>query len=380
MNVIFLRSNPVSPDSRVEKEVNVLIKAGWGVHIFAWDRNENYSPHETEFVLPNGKCTITRVGIRASYGGGIKKNLRALLKFQFEIYKQLTILQKKYDVIHACDFDTAFAAFIFSKKHNKKLVYDIFDFYTDAFNVPVTLSPLIKKLDFAIINASVATIICSEKRKQQIKGTNPAKLVILHNTPPFYNGPAMQIASNKIKIVYVGILASGRFLKELTEFVFKNNNYELHIGGFGPLEMFVKEAASLASNIKFYGKLTYDQTLSLEKAADILTAIYDPTIPNHYYAAPNKFYEALMLGKPLIMAANTGLDDIIIENNLGAVFNYTAEDFEKQINNLVNHQSEWPEISRRMKSLYNENFSWIIMEKRLVDLYSTLEEINTNAT
>ena len=32
-----------------------------------------------------------------------------------------------------------------------------------------------------------------------------------------------------------------------------------------------------------------------------MTAIYDPNISNHYYAAPNKFYEALMLGKPLIM-------------------------------------------------------------------------------
>ena len=51
-----------------------------------------------------------------------------------------------------------------------------------------------------------------------------------------------------------------------------------------------------------YGKLQYSQTLALESQCDIRVATYDPSIRNHKYSAPNKFYESLMLGKPIIMA------------------------------------------------------------------------------
>lgn len=39
MNIVFLRSNPVNPDSRVEKEVNALLKNNHNVIILAWDRS-----------------------------------------------------------------------------------------------------------------------------------------------------------------------------------------------------------------------------------------------------------------------------------------------------------------------------------------------------
>lgn len=42
MKVLFLRSNPVDPDSRVEKEVNSLIKRGYKVEVFGWDRSADY--------------------------------------------------------------------------------------------------------------------------------------------------------------------------------------------------------------------------------------------------------------------------------------------------------------------------------------------------
>lgn len=37
-SVIFLRTNPVSPDPRIEKEADALIEVGYNVSVFAWDR------------------------------------------------------------------------------------------------------------------------------------------------------------------------------------------------------------------------------------------------------------------------------------------------------------------------------------------------------
>lgn len=374
MKVVFLRSNPVEPEPRVEKEVNSLIKNEFEVEIVAWDRNSKYKIRESYLNLEAGKVKIYRFGIPASYGGGIKKNLIPLILFQIKLYKWLYSNRNEYDVIHACDFDTAYIAMKVAKKCKKKFVYDIFDYYVDTYNVPNLLKPLIKRMDHTVINSADATIICTDKRKEQIKGATPKRLVVIHNTPAQLD---MQIEKfkldeSKIKIVYVGVLGYGRFLKEIAQFVKDNPNYEFHVGGFGELENYFKEMSREYSNIIFYGKLPYEKTLKLENSCDIMTAIYDPSISNHYYAAPNKFYEALMLGKPLIVAKNTGIDEIVLKNNLGEVIEYNLKSFQIAINRLVQRKEEWPKISQKMKELYKKEYSWAEMEKRLVNLYKEI--------
>ncbi|MGM0877160.1 MAG: glycosyltransferase family 4 protein [Bacillota bacterium] len=375
MRIIFVRSNPVDPDSRVEKEVNSLVKAGYKVEILAWDRSSKYSIKESYVKLESGNVKINRFGIPASYGGGMRKNLWPLIQFQMSVFSWLFKNKNRYDVIHACDFDTAFISNKVAQQLKKKFVYDIFDYYVDAFGVPNKLKKYIVYQDHAIINTADAVIICTDKRREQIKGTSPKKLVVIHNTPAnlgtgfqkFYLNP------NKTKLVYVGVLGNGRFIREIVEIVKRNPQYEFHIGGFGEYEEYLEAVAKEYSNIYFYGKLPYHKTLELENSCDIMTAIYDPNIPNHYYAAPNKFYEGLMLGKPLIMAKNTGMDDVIAKYRLGEVIEYTTESLEGAIEKLVERKSEWSKISETMQSLYHNEYSWTSMEKQLLDLYEGIK-------
>lgn len=115
--VLFIRSNPVNPDSRVEKEVNTLIQSGYEVDVLGWDREADYTLREEKLVLSAGSTKCYRVGIKAAYGSGIR-NIRNLLLFQKEITRFLKKHRNEYDLIHACDFDTAFTAFI-SVKHKR---------------------------------------------------------------------------------------------------------------------------------------------------------------------------------------------------------------------------------------------------------------------
>lgn len=374
MRIVFVRSNPVDPDSRVEKEVNSLIRAGHKVEILAWDRNNKYKIKESILELESGKVKISRFGIPATFGGGIKSNLLPLILFQIKLANWLYKNKNNYDIIHACDFDTAYISFQIAKVLRKKIVYDIFDYYVDSFKVPKLLKRFIENRDQRIINSADAVIICTEKRKEQIKGTNPRKLVVIHNTPAKVNNELMRLDldKGKIKIVYVGILAGGRFIKEMADLIKDNLNYEFHIGGFGKYEEYFEEMSNKFSNIKFYGKLPYKKTLELENSCDIMMAIYDPTIPNHYFAAPNKFYEALMLGKPVIMASNTGMDEVISAHGIGEIIEYNSNSLKTALENLVNRIGEWKEISTKMKKLYDNDYSWDEMEKRLLDLYKEI--------
>ena len=372
-SVVLLRSNPVNPDSRVEKEANSLIKAGYKVHILAWDRDNKYSEQESSLHLKNGSVKITRFGIKATFGEGFK-NLNAFLLFQYKIFKWLITNRDEYRIIHACDFDTAFTARKAASFLNKKLVFDIFDYLSTQ---PKTfLQHRIKKLEDRIINKADAVIICSEKRKEQIKGTKPKRIAVIHNSPEKENLESISDANkdynNKIKIAYVGILQDYRFLIEMAECISKMENIELHIGGFGKYEGYFKKVSSEKENIYFYGKLSYKETLKLEQECDIMTAIYEPKIGNHHFAAPNKFYEALLLGKPLIMVKGTGMSEIVEEQDIGTLMEYSEEGFITSLNKLLDRKKEWPSMSEKMKMLYEEKFSWIQMEERLVDLYKQL--------
>ncbi|MBD7938625.1 glycosyltransferase family 4 protein [Cytobacillus sp. Sa5YUA1] len=379
MKIVFIRSNPVSPYPRLEKTVNSLKKYGYEIHILAWDRSQKYNQKNSTLNLSDCNVPITRFGIPGKFGGGFKANFFSLLKFQFKVFKWLYKNRKSYNAIHAYDFDTGYVALKSARLFNKKLVYDIPDYYVDSHGIKGSIiGRYVQKAENNIINRADAVIICTEKRKQQIIGTKPNKLTIIHNSPVNLVAKStdnLQLFDNnstKLKIVYVGILAGDRFIKEIADLVINRGDCEFHIGGYGNLEDYFIKLSNLHENIYFYGKLPYNDTLNLEKHCDVITAIYDPKIPNNYFAAPNKFYESLMLGKPLIMVNNTGMDDILASNEIGEVIEYSVESLNGAINRLMEKRDKWVEMSKRSKKLYDEKYSWEIMEKRLIDLYAQL--------
>lgn len=368
--IVFIRSNPVNPDSRVEKEVVSLHENNFAIIILAWDRDNNYREVMEEFYV-NKEIRIFKIGLKATFGEGMK-NIVPFLKFQVFILKWLIINKNKYSYIHACDFDTGFTAMVSTIFTKRKLVFDIFDYLST--NPIGIFKRLLRRMENSIINNADAVIICNDERKQQIKKTNPKKLYVIHNTPPLYKAlnTETNVMNDVAKIVYVGILQDYRLIKEMVDVIAKKKDCELHIAGFGKYHEYLKQQAAVHKNIIYYGKITYQETLKLENKSDLMTAIYDPSIGNHKYAAPNKFYEALMLGKPLIMVKNTGMSKIVEDNKLGVCIDFSKEGFEKGLEELMKMKSEWEEIGLKEKKLYEKMYSWDIMEKRLIDLYMHL--------
>jgi glycosyltransferase involved in cell wall biosynthesis len=370
----MIRSNPVSPDSRVEKEAEALASSGYRVHILAWDRSSSYRERTSTLELGHLSVDITRFGIVASFGEGFK-NLRAFLTFQRHLFAWLIKHRHEYAFIHACDFDTAFTSSMANLFLRKRLIYDIFDFLsTDAKGL---LPGVIRTLESWVVKRADAVIICSEKRLMQIKETFPKRIVIVHNTPPANAGESdanhlIKSESGKTKICYVGILQDYRLLVEMAESVSQMTDVELHIGGFGLLEEYFERMSAQDANIFYYGKLSYRDTLSLESACDIMTAIYDPVVPNHVYAAPNKFYEALMLGKPLIMVKGTGMSEVLEAYDIGELIDFDKVSFSQGVRRIIDRRADWGAMSRLSKQLYADQYSWDEMERRLLDVYSEL--------
>lgn len=375
MRVLFLRSNPVDPDSRVEKEVNSLLKDGHAVEIFAWDRSSDYEVRVTDLKILKSVVPIHRIGIKSEYSAGFKKNLIPLIRFQLALLSFLVRNRKQFDAVHACDFDTAYIASKVCNMFDIKLIYDIFDYYVDSFSVPHAVRSLIERMDQKVINGADAVIICSEQRTLQIAGAQPRKLVVIHNSPSLelLEGQIGEPANGncgRIVVGYVGILAKGRALEQLLDFIAANNDFELRIGGFGILEELVESYSIAYENIYFMGKLQYEETLKAESSCDLLVAFYDPKIRNHVFAAPNKFYESLMLGKPVLMADGSGMASCVAEQGLGYTSAYS--NLGEALLAAKADRDNWNEISVRERRLYQSNYSWGEMDHRLRALYDSL--------
>lgn len=377
MRTIFLRTNGVAPDPRVEKEVNSLLPvSNLTLKVVAWDRTDKYKSREEKLILKNGEAPIVRFGIPASWGGGMKRNLKAVVLFETKLFFWLMKNHKTYDCIHACDLMTGLPAYLPAKLFNKKIVYDIFDYYAETQHGPQKILNIFKRLEDYIISHSDATIICSEKRKEQIKDAKPKMLEVIHNSPDIRKSNLQSSNINELpSITYVGNLVEDRCITMLLEIVSKRKDVKLNIGGFGELEGVVKEYSNKFDNIIFFGRMNYDDVLKLECTSDILVALYDPKVPNHKYAAPNKFYEALALGKPVIMFKNTGMDEIVEHNRIGVICECDTGALNNAITELISLRNSWSDMGLRMRKLYNEKYSWSIMENRLQKVYFNLMEI-----
>lgn len=383
LRVVLIRSNPVKPYPRLEKTANALLKAGYSVKVLAWDRSADYKAREEILTLPNGEVPIVRAGIKGEFSAGFKKNLFPLLKFERFIYSWLSKHRNEYDVIHAYDFDTGFTAKHCAKRFKKPLIYDIPDYYADSHALGKGfIRDTVRRCENNVINSADGVLICTDKRKEQIAGTSPKRLVVLHNTPydkqcGTFDESEFSFSKDKLKLAYIGIFGRARFLDKIAEVVQSRDDCEFHIGGFGAsMERYFEELSAKDNRIKYYGRTSYDKTLYIEQNCDIICAMYDPKVPNHHYAAPNKFYEAMMLGKPIIMVKNTGMDEIVSRQNTGKVIDYTAESLDKALTELISERDKFDEMGKKARALYDEQFSWSVMEKRLLDLYKEIQQID----
>lgn len=364
--VIMLRSTSIKNDSRTMKESKVLCDANYNVEILGWDR-DGFLKNKQEIV----ECGEKKINLqvfkkKSSYASGMKSIFK-LANFQLWLLMKLFRKRKEIDIIHACDFDTAIPARIISKIYNKKLVYDIFDYYIDSHYVPSKLKGIVEKVEIYIINNADLTIICTEQRKKQISKATPKKCIVIYNTPDIENynldKKVIKSENNKIKLVYVGILQENRLLKEIGEKIKERTDIELHIGGFGTYEEYFEGLSKKCSNVFYYGKMEYGDVLCLEKDCDILFATYNPSIENHKFSAPNKLYEAMALEKLIIVCKNTGIDSIVEKEKIGETISYNADEFMKRINLLYNNKKLMQEYSDNMVNIYTSKYSWSKMEE-----------------
>jgi glycosyltransferase involved in cell wall biosynthesis len=154
------------------------------------------------------------------------------------------------------------------------------------------------------------------------------KPVLLRNLPRTRRkGPAVsfkrQFSRNVRKLlVYQGILVPGRGIETALEALKKLPEYGLVLLGGGEWSSYYEKKvqdSDIADRVFFAGRISQDKLMRHTAGCDIGLSLINRTCDNNYYALPNKLFEYIMAGLPVIVTDMPQMKSVVETYNVGAV-------------------------------------------------------------
>ncbi|MDR0196183.1 MAG: hypothetical protein LBI73_13765 [Myroides sp.] len=329
--IFYLRSSVVSEDIRLKKYVDACKKENIEYCVIGWDR-------EGKSILSENEIHFKML---APYGR-LWKNAFAKLVWQFFLFFKLFYHRRKISTIHACDFDTMLPALLLCFFSNKKVIYDVYDAFSVK-NPSTFFQRFIRYIDVFFIKKCDVLILADAKRSEQmgIDIKEQEKLFVVENVPNeeitqnSYNHSETIDYSEKIRLSYVGVLELNRGIENLLQFVLENELVSLDIAGVGSLNLAVSAAAEKTNRIRYHGFIPYKEGLKIMKDSHFIIGMYHPVTENQKYAAPNKFYESLFLGRPLVTSYNTLVGEKVEKFDTGFLVHDDYVTFKVELSNII---------------------------------------------
>lgn len=364
--IVFIRCNDIISDSRAKKYLDFYDRNHVEYKIIAWDRLGN-SEH-----LPNSYyCPL-----RSKYEQGGLAAIRDRIRWMYFIL--CTLFSFHSDLkIHACDLDAAFPVAVYKmlSRRKNKLVFDVFDWISDTlYNQPKLVLWAFAFMEYISIRKADHVIICEPERIKQIPYDINGRFSVLPNIPSFNQLDFLECKeqyrfdNDKLTLCYVGGLVPQRCLKELIQGA-ADGFYNLNIAGYGNQELTeMLEKNRECENIRYYGKVPYKEGLCIMYNSDIMYAMYAKENPNHVLAAPNKYYEAMLVGKPIITTNGIIVADKVRKNGMGFSIDENLDSLKSLVSNL--EMAKLEDCMNNSSKLWNKYKNYT--EEYLMTTYSEI--------
>lgn len=384
--ICMLLDNPLAPDPRVQKEAKTLAAAGYDVTIYCQQKE---GLPEEEF---QDGYTIRRT---FKYKLGTTIKVSKYLQAHWKLWRSVT---GKYDVYHCHDVETWPIGWYLAKRDKALLVYDSHEYFPDMIVRENYISKFkyyasrflfywrgalfIRKADRVI---TVSQVIADELKKEFHLPRVP---LVLYNTR--YHKDIPQNNSNYLRenfpiddeetiLFFHGNIDPSRGVERLFEILAKLEKCKLILVGDGAdhyinkLKMMIK-SLGLEGKIIFAGFIHPTVLLNVASSADILLYFPFESVKNVTLSMPNKFFDFLMAGKPMVV---TGLPEIrnFMENKkLGIIISrdkLQTDDIVNQIRELIENKKRYHDLVAKYKAL-RETCCWENEATKLINLYNEL--------
>jgi glycosyltransferase involved in cell wall biosynthesis len=298
-----------------------------------------------------------------------------------------------FDVVHCHDFDTLLAGFFAGKIRGKKVVYDAHEIYPLMVQpyLPRTMVEIISVVELLLAKEVDALITASEiiadYFKKGVRGKVKISVIMNSKDPNDFITSRKEITELKVRlgienhfiVLYDGWLTPGNGLEELFN-AFEKLNGQVGdivavICGDGYAEKEFKRMVrdkNIERYVKFVGKITSTDIRLFVNACDVMYVVCKPTLEYNFLSTPNRLFEAMVAGKPVIASNFGNIRRIVGRGGFGLLVNF--EDIDELCSAfliLMHDKKLSKKLSEKAKKM-SKSHNWPLMEKRLVSLYESL--------
>lgn len=327
--VVFSVTNCICFDQRVQKIAATVSSLGCEITIVGRHLNDCCNSDSVPFMT---------------------KRFRMIFNKGFLFYKFINIrlffflLFHKFDLLVANDLDTLLPNYLVSKLKSIPLVYDSHEYFT---GVPeIQNRPFVKwvwtKIEKFIFPHLKYVITVSDSISSQYENEYGVKPVVVRNCAissteikPFSREELGVPPDNLLLILQGGGINIDRGGEELIEAVSKIENVFLIVAGSGDVIEILKEKSielNSFDRIRFIPKLSWKEMMRYTKSADAGLTLDKDTNPNYHFSLPNKLFDYISAGIPVLASDLPEVKKIINEHGCGIVIpSVTSEEIIKTI-------------------------------------------------
>jgi len=369
INVLF---NDFTNDNRVLKESLSLVQGGYDVKLVATRFNKTLPKEENIRDLQ-----VVRFDV-----GSIKFLPLNLFLFWYKIVKNYS----KERIFHCNDLYTLPPAYFIKKFLNRRvtIVYDCHEHETEAriyIGKPV-LKILAKIFERVMIKDVDKVITVSESiADDYVKMYGIEKPSLVLNCPKYrkygkYNlfREKLGIGEDKIIFLYQGAYFPGRGVEKLIDIFArlesKDNKQVLVLLVYGDNIEFLKDKIKGKKNIYWHDKVNLEVYMEYVASADWGIYLMENTCKNHNYALPNKVFDYVAGGLPLILSNLKEMGNFVVKNKVGYVIDP---------NNISEVMCLLNSIGEESKAVFKNNllttykkYCWEEQEKVLLKVYNSI--------
>ena len=284
------------------------------------------------------------------------------------------------DFVNCHSLSTLPLGWLLKRTAGSRIVYDTHELETETHVSVGVRRWLAKRIEKALLPAAEAVIVVSESIGAWYREAYGLDNVHVIRNVPYARAVALErsdrlrsafgIKDEEFLFVYQGLLDHGRGIDILLK-AFARASKACHIVflGYGPLVQKVQRSAELCRNIHYHPAVSPGALAQYTAGADIGISLIENTSLSYYYALPNKVFEYLAAGVPIIVSDFPEMARIVAEHNCG----WTCPVGEDAVVALVNGMSHDDRLAKRANAVRaSESCSWEKEQAPLLAIYAGL--------
>ena len=186
----------------------------------------------------------------------------------------------------------------------------------------------------------------------------------------------LEIIENKknnstFQILYIGVLEKhpSRGIIEAIITISKMKGVELNIGGFGTLVPKLKMLVEKIKNVNYIGAVNPEDIPTKTMKCDAVLMALNPSNINNKFSAPNKMFEAMAAGVPMITCKELLMGKFVEREEIGLTFEWGKwTRLRAVITKMMFDMQLCTNMGKRARRLAEKKYNWEKCDERLKTL------------